>query len=359
MNPVPEGVRFGIVGKKEDSAAACLAQSAALGMAASANDAAERIYKSSKQEPLGRSAQSQTVLPEKCKSATFAFGLSTNKKEGDDAKTALSSFGVGARAEEAAIDEAHRPIGRAKPRNYDWAAVGIDPNAKRFGKLSSANKDGEAVTMNHAVQGDPRSKQTVLLPRSVAETHSISSEVLGKPKNLGFGDRPQGKDFAYGTRQKFDEYGMKSLLSGGGGGNNTDEDLTLGRSISKIKSLRSGRPTIQDQPDQTKTFGVPTIRYDVPRPANKRITNAQNYGDDASAAALLYPTSFTANGLSDELFSRPLSLQEFQELNGRSKLGLTNDEVRQVYEHAEANSQTENKTVNLASFRVSMEALGV
>jgi EF-hand domain-containing family member B len=359
MNPVPEGVRFGVVGKKDDTAAGALAQSASLGMAATANEAAERIYKSSKAEPLGRCAQSHTVLPDKCKSATFAFGVSTKKKDGDDAKTALSSFGVGARAEEAAIDEAHRPVGRAKPRNYDWAGAGIDPNAKRFGKLSSASKDGEAVTMQHAVQGDPRSKQTVLLPRSVAESHAISSDVLGKPKNLGFGNRPQGKDFAYGTRQSHDKYGMKSLLSGGGFGN--DEDPTLGRSISKIKSLRSGHATIQDEPDQEKTFGVPTIRYDLPRPANKRITNAKNYGDDASAAALLYPTSFTANGLSDELFSRPLGLKDFQDLNSRSNLGLTSDQISQVFAHALNNNTNNGKgaeTVDLATFRVSLEVLG-
>jgi EF-hand domain-containing family member B len=357
MNPVPEDVRFGIVGKKEDSAASCLAQSASLGMAATANEAAERIYKSHKAEPLGRSAQSQTHLPGQCKSSTFAFGISTQKKEGDDAKTAIASFGVGARAEETAIDEAHRPIGKAKARNYDWANAGIDPNAKRFGKLSSANKDGENLTMNHAVQGDPRSKQTVLLPRSVAESHAISSEQLGKPKNLGFGDRTQGKDFAYCTRQKFDEYGMKSLLSGGGFGN--DNDPTLGRSISKINSLRNGRSTIQDQPDQQKTFGAPTIRYDLPRPANKRITNAKNYGDDASAAALLYPTSFTANGLSDELFSRNLTLQEFQDLNSRTDLGLTGDQVSHVFVHSQKQKQTtDSDVVDLATFRVSLEALG-
>ena len=363
MNEVPEDVRFGVVGKKDDTAASCLAQAASLGMAATANEAAERIYKSHKAEPLGRSAQTHTRLPEKCQSSTFAFGVSTKKKEGDDAKTALASFGVGARAEETAIDEAHRPIGKAKPRNYDWATVGIDPNAKRFGKLSSANKNGEALTMNHAVQGDPRTKQTVLLPRTVAESHAVSSEVLGKPKNLGFGDRSQGKDFAYGTRQKFDEYGMKSLLSGGGFGN--DEDPTLGRSISKIKSLRSGHATIQDEPEQNKTFGVPTVRYDLPRPANKRITNAKNYGDDASAAALLYPTSFTANGLSDELFSRKLPLKEFQDLNARSSLGLSSDEVEKVFAHAVSNSNSGSgsassgeEEVDLATFRVSLEALG-
>jgi hypothetical protein len=356
INPVPENVRFGLVGKRTETAAQCLAQAAALGMASTANDAAERAYRSQKMEPLGRSAASHTVLPEHVKAATFSFGVSTAKRAGDDARTAMASFAVGARAEEAAVDEAHRPLGRAKPRNYDWAAAGIDPAATRFGKLSASSGDGVALTMSHAVQGDQRNKQTVLLPRAVAETHSVSSDVLGRPRNLGFGSRPQGTDFAYGSRQKFDEFGMKSLLSGGGFGN--DDDPTLGRSVSRTQSLRNGRATVQAMPDVTKTFGVPTVRYDLPRPQYKRITNAKNYGDDASAAALLYPTSFTANGLSDELFSRSLSQQEFLELNARSKLGLTDEQVRAAFEHARAKSAEPDKAVNLASFRVSLEALG-
>jgi hypothetical protein len=359
MNPTPEGVRFGITNKRKETAAEALAQSSALGMAHAANEAAERSYKSHKAEPLGRGAASHTVLPDKCKTATFAFGISTVKREGDDARTAMAGFGVGARAQDAAVDEAHRPVGRAKPRNYDWAAVGIDPAAKRFGRLSSASVEGDAITMSHAVQGDARSRQTTLLPRSVAETHAVSSDVLGKPKSMGFGSRPQGKDFAYGNRLSFDKDGMKSLLSGGGFG--MDEDPTLGRSISHTQSLRKGRASTQEPVDPTKTFGVPTIRYDLPRPQTKRITNDKNYGDDASAASLLYPTSFTANGLSDEQFTRPLSHQELQDLNARSKLGLTGEQITKAYEHAkQQKSKTErgDENVTLADFRVSLEALG-
>lgn len=354
INPVPENVRFGVVNERKETAAQALAQASALGMAHAANEAAERSYKSHKAEPLGRGAATHTTLPEHCKSSTFAFGVSTKKKEGDDARTAMASFGVGARAEDAAVDEAHRPVGRAKPRNYNWAAVGIDPAAKRFGKLSSANNEGEAITMSHAVQGDARSRQTVLLPRSVAETHAVSSEVLGQPRSMGFGSRSQGKDFAYGSRLTFDKDGMKSLLSGGGFG--MDDDPTLGRSISRTQSLRKGHPTTQEIVDPSKTFGIPTIRYDLPRPANKRITNARNYGDDASAASLLYPTSFTANGLSDEQFTQKLTHQELQDLNARSKLGLTEEQVTKTFEHAK--QQSTDGDVTLASFRVSLETLG-
>lgn len=356
MNPVPSDVRFGITNKRRETAAEALAQSSALGMAHAANEAAERSYKSHKTEPLGRSAASHTVLPDKCVSATFAFGVSTKKKEGDDARTAIASFGVGARAEDAVVDEAHRPVGRAKPRNYDWAAVGIDPAAKRFGKLSSASGDGHAITMSQAVQGDARTRETVLLPRSVAETHAVSSDVLGQAKSMGFGSRAQGRDFAYGSRLTFDKDGMKSLLSGGGFG--MDDDQTLGRSISHTQSLRKGRAAVQEPVDPTKTFGVPTVRYDLPRPANKRITNAKNYGDDASAASLLYPTSFTANGLSDEQFTRPLSHQELQDLNNRSKLGLTAEQVTKAFEHAKEQEKSTADSVTLAGFRVSLEVLG-
>lgn len=53
--------------------------------------------------------------------------------------------------------------------------------------------------------------------------------------------------------------------------------------------------------------GVPTIRSDLPAPQIRRISDRTNYGDQADAYALLFPSVFNQKGVykGDFLKARP------------------------------------------------------
>lgn len=50
--------------------------------------------------------------------------------------------------------------------------------------------------------------------------------------------------------------------------------------------------------------GVPTIRSDIPAPQIRRISDRTNYGDEANAYALLFPSVYSQKGVYERDFSK-------------------------------------------------------
>lgn len=48
--------------------------------------------------------------------------------------------------------------------------------------------------------------------------------------------------------------------------------------------------------------GIPTIRSDIPAPRIRRISDRTNYGDEANAYALLFPSVFSQKGVYENDF---------------------------------------------------------
>jgi hypothetical protein len=89
---------------------------------------------------------------------------------------------------------------------------------------------------------------------------AAATDLLGKPRKLGAGDRPQlGPDHTYGTHslKHGPEPGVDQLIQGFYTQEQQQPDGDLG------KSLREGYRNIAPA---DKTFGVPSIRTDVPLP---------------------------------------------------------------------------------------------
>ena len=61
------------------------------------------------------------------------------------------------------------------------------------------------------------------------------------------------------------------------------------------RSVRPGWRNIA--PSETRLFGVPSIRSDIPAPGMKSVADHQNYGDEAGAETLLYPPRFADEGV--------------------------------------------------------------
>lgn len=52
-------------------------------------------------------------------------------------------------------------------------------------------------------------------------------------------------------------------------------------------------------------FGVPTIRYDIQKPARVSVADPNNYADQTTAVELLFPKNFASYGVDDKDFKMP------------------------------------------------------
>lgn len=75
----------------------------------------------------------------------------------------------------------------------------------------------------------------------------------------------------------------------------------------------------------TRTFGIPTIRTDIPKYERLSVADRNNYGDDTDASSLLRPSIFSVLGLDEDEFAKPRSKEYLKRLF--INCGLCNDNV--------------------------------
>ncbi|KAM3872997.1 EF-hand domain-containing family member B [Diretmus argenteus] len=63
-----------------------------------------------------------------------------------------------------------------------------------------------------------------------------------------------------------------------------------------------------------RTYGIPTVRVDLPAPRVKRVSDTNNYGETATAAELLYPSIHSLRGVHEEHFFCPRTREEIAEI---------------------------------------------
>uniref|UniRef100_UPI003AAABBA9 EF-hand domain-containing family member B n=1 Tax=Centroberyx gerrardi TaxID=166262 RepID=UPI003AAABBA9 len=107
------------------------------------------------------------------------------------------------------------------------------------------------------------------------------------------------------------------------------EPVEAGSSLKTLRTLRRPR-TVPDHfttsssliraivggPSTTnwRTYGIPTVRTDLPAPRVKRISDTNNYSDTATAAGLLYPAVHSLWGAHEEHFLCPRTRDEIAEI---------------------------------------------
>ncbi|KAM4600416.1 EF-hand domain-containing family member B [Polymixia lowei] len=80
-------------------------------------------------------------------------------------------------------------------------------------------------------------------------------------------------------------------------------------SSSVIRAVVGGPP-----PTDGRTYGVPTVRTDLPAPRVKRISDTANYGEEATAAHLLYPSLRALRGVTEEHLFGPRAKEEIADI---------------------------------------------
>ena len=89
---------------------------------------------------------------------------------------------------------------------------------------------------------------------------------MGKPANLGQKQFPL--DHAFGVRIEPNEWDAGKCLRGEATEYEVRPDDNLG------KSVKHGFRNIVNEGDQNRVFGVPTIRYDIKKPARQSVADS-------------------------------------------------------------------------------------
>ncbi|CAG9463987.1 unnamed protein product [Pedinophyceae sp. YPF-701] len=267
----------------------------------------EAVYETRRREPLGRSMVRGHELPDGMGSEV-PFGRPLGAKELDRQGQVREVMEATKTGED---DESVRQMyvrthgdyapGEQRRRGYNWG--GVDPDSNVFGRPGAKKDPMEMKKIMSYPQGPS------VVSRTLADYKLGNEPELGRVRTLGFGDR---ETVMSGTAAGVPslhpkmpaEPGVEVLLRHQYSGGGCEPDPDLGR------SLRPGYRNIVEDPD--KVFGVPTVRTDLPmpQPGSRSVADAQNYGNEPDAAALLFPAGF----VSDDILTQPISLEEAKEL---------------------------------------------
>ena len=309
---------FGQKTVRNDTAEACLKPGANADKAgALAAENAEKNYASSKREPLGRVPDPQYPIPEKL--IREGFGNPTEKCE--SSKVLIYA------CPNKEAKQLHAP-GEQVDRHYDWAKARLDPTQHRFG----ATVDGNPVTTKELIHQDHKIH---VLPAIVQDFKSTQTPALGLTRNFGFGDRGVGADYTYGKLLERDQFNARQLISGAGVASCDDNEATLGKPFVKSATQKKQRSqassTCSSFGGSDRSFGVPSIRSDLPKPKFEKVTNGTNYGDEVPIKQLLYPSHYVRQGVDTRYFATRKTKDEVRAVMEKINFGLTEAQFEEVF----------------------------
>ncbi|KAG1688725.1 hypothetical protein DVH05_003162 [Phytophthora capsici] len=305
----------------------------------------EANYASHKREPLGKTYSRGHKLPAYMQRPEFAFGMSGTFCE--SAKELLypstSARLRNSEEDEARYKRSHGSVapGEQKNRNYRWEAAKIDPAKHRFG-VKPVGGDGKEVAeilnpeMNESIQ-----------PPAIAPDHLEDRRTLydhlGKPRHLGAAETDNlPSDHVFGVVTQNSDSAWLCIQ----GEYSTEEqqpDPDLGRPVN-----HGWRNATAD----SRLFGIPTIRSDIPAPARRSIADGQNYGDDANAQALLYPQEFASSGVTNAEFAEPRDEKYLRELFHKIGHGVQDEDFKLIWKQATQSARyTQIGRASIADYR--------
>lgn len=100
----------------------------------------------------------------------------------------------------------------------------------------------------------------------------MASDILGKSKNLGQGQQDRGNEFVHGIRNVVsgDPWNAARCIHGEPTEKEVQPDHDLGKSVKP-----NCRNVVRVEEDKYRSFGVPTIRKDIPYKNFKSVADYQ------------------------------------------------------------------------------------
>lgn len=142
-------------------------------------------------------------------------------------------------------------------RDYDW---NVDKDNHRFGFGEKKVLNGASMAI-HNERPEEHYPPTVVVKKTVEDQRAVASDLLGVSKNLGQGQHPRGPDYVHGVKnvQGDDAWNAARCIHGEPEAHELAPDNDLGRATKP-----NCRNMVRREEDLDRTFGVPTIRKDIP-----------------------------------------------------------------------------------------------
>jgi len=303
-----EEFRYGRRGIKGATTEQTMKAGQLLGVAEYKNSVAERVYETNKKEPLGKPhvrGHELKMLPE---------GFGNPSGEPVDGKKIIYPVEAPKDAEE------HREMykrthgsyepGERVQRGYRWPGETQDKNfAFGAGLAAAVSGAGARLALNWDLDDDGEFKRTKLVTKVNEDYRHVEHPKMGAkahPKQGAQGP-PLGHDYRYGIKSSISEYTAASCIKGYYGLEEQLPDEDLGRCV---------KPGRRNVTNETRAFGVPSVRTDInaPHPSRRSIADEMSYGDEPSAAAILAPQRFDHKGIADREFLVRRPREELEKL---------------------------------------------
>jgi hypothetical protein len=298
------------------------------------NEQKEAVYHSRKREPVGSTFLRGHELPAKTRDlqAFQGFGISTRASETAGSLIHFQvpdepAFNPNARGTTHHTTE--RDVTGQIDRRYDWQTAGVDPQIHRFGKTWTVSPDEEGGVATALVRPEAN-HQTVLIRRSQEEVRRGLKNPLGRARNVKDAIANLPEDFPFGKEKQKDSRTSADCMRGQYSIAEQMPDRDLGHSTRKLKNLQ------QIPVEDTRRYGIPSIRTDRNLPYTKSVANAVNWGDELDAKGLLYPSKYDLDGVGSQQFSCPRGLREIKTVFDRMGSGLSDEEAQRVADIAQA-----------------------
>ena len=124
----------------------------------------------------------------------------------------------------------------------------------------------------------------------------------------------------------FGEWDARCCITGDYAEEDREPDSDLG------KTHTPGFRNILTDAQKERTFGTPTVRSDIPKYAKRSIADHQNYGDDANAQELLYPSQLCAMGIDENEFFAKRPKADIWDLFTAIGWNLDDDKFHKLYD---------------------------
>jgi len=124
----------------------------------------------------------------------------------------------------------------------------------------------------------------------------------------------------------------------------TQIDKSLDGQITSSSSINA---TVgKTQTKQWPSFGVPTVRSDIPAPSIRRVSDRTNYGDELDAHGLLSPSIFTTRGVFESDFFEPRSKETIKQLFSAIGVAMPEESWEECWRRAVQHQKTYNQAGN-------------
>uniref|UniRef100_A0A665UGM4 EF-hand domain-containing protein n=1 Tax=Echeneis naucrates TaxID=173247 RepID=A0A665UGM4_ECHNA len=84
----------------------------------------------------------------------------------------------------------------------------------------------------------------------------------------------------------------------------------------------------------SRTYGIPSVRSDLPAPSIKRVSDTTNYGDTSTAAELLHPSVHALQGVHKEHLFCPRTKKEIAEIFGNVGVNISEETFEEAWKLA-------------------------